>query len=33
MNYTLENSPGPRPKKPLRESGKRFVPLLAGGKE
>jgi ATP-binding cassette subfamily B protein len=32
MNYTLEKSAGPRPKKSLRESGKTFVPLLAAEK-
>jgi ATP-binding cassette subfamily B protein len=32
MNYTLDKSAGPRPKKPMRAAGKRFVPLLASEK-
>jgi len=29
MKYTLETKPGPRPKRSLRESGKKFLPLFA----
>jgi ATP-binding cassette subfamily B protein len=32
MKYTLETAKGPRPKRPLREYGRKFIPLVASEK-